>query len=222
MAEQECTAMDPFRLLLAAIRDKNVASVASTSFTSVRQICKAVDWRRPMTFVEYGPGTGAFTKFLLKRLHPDSTLLAIERNRKLATRLRRFSRRRPRRTPRLIVVWDDARNVQQILQNHGCGLAEYVLSGIPFSFIPLDAKREIIQRTYDVLAPGGMLLVYQITFHVRPYLQEVFGAIRSSRALLNVPPLCVMTARKPKSSSVELEFDGQRLQSAALVDASQR
>lgn len=212
-------------MLMAAIRDKNVASLVPTSYASVRQICRAFDWRRPVTLVEYGPGTGAFTKYLLKRLHPESTLIAIELNRKLAIRLRRFSQHRTRRKPRFVVVCDNAKNVREIVAEHDCRSIDYALSGIPFSFIPESTKRQIIQHTHELLAPGGTFHVYQVSFHVRPFLQETFGPIRSSRALLNVPPLCVMVAGKPGNShlgAVKAQLGRQTLEPAVLVDARQR
>lgn len=210
--------MEHLNFLMAAIRDKNVASVAPTSFASVRQICKRLDFSRPLNAVEYGPGTGAFTKYLLKKLPVDSMLVAIELNRRLSVQLQRYSRRRKARKPRLVVVNDDARNVQAILKSHGIRQVDFALSGIPFSFIDDVTKKQIIDRTFHILKPGGLFLVYQVSYHVRGYLKERFGEVRSSRALLNIPPLCVMEVSKRSSVNGE-QLGGQSLQPSVLIDA---
>lgn len=188
--------MEHLSFFLEAMRDRKVASVVPTATASVRRICRRIDANRPVTLVEYGPGTGAFTRPLLKYLHPGSTLIAVELNSSFATKLRRFSWNRSKDEPTLIVQRDDAGNVQNILREHGFESADYVLSGIPFSLLDIETKTRIIDQTYKALAPDGMFLVYQFSFHLRKMLKERFESVRSRRILLNIPPLCVMEARK--------------------------
>jgi len=188
--------MEHLSFFLEAMRDRKVASVVPTAPASVRRICRRIDKDRPVTLVEYGPGTGAFTRPLLKHLHPESTVIAVELNTSFAAKLRRFSWNRPADEPKLIVQRDDAGNVQDILREHGFDKADYVLSGIPFSLIEKDTRTRIIDQTYRALTPNGCFLVYQFSFHVRKLLKERFEAVRSRRVLLNIPPLCVMEARK--------------------------
>ena len=57
--------------------DKNVASVARTSKKTVERICRAINFDKDIVLVEYGPGSGAFTKYLLSRMSLDSKLIAI-------------------------------------------------------------------------------------------------------------------------------------------------
>jgi phospholipid N-methyltransferase len=53
------------------IRDKNVASLFPTSSFAVKRAFKTLDFAKLKVVVEYGPGEGAFTRRLLKRLAPD-------------------------------------------------------------------------------------------------------------------------------------------------------
>ena len=188
--------METLSFLSTAVRDKNVGAIVPTSFLSVRKTCQPVECDRPVVVVEYGPGTGVFTRYLLNRLHPDSTVLAVELNSLFASRLQRFNRKRQRKAPRLLVEKEDARNVLALLDKHGFAKADYVISGIPFSFLDEASKDEIIARTYESLVPGGLFLVYQYSFHVRKYLQRTFDDVKLRRSLINLPPLCVMEAQK--------------------------
>lgn len=214
--------MEHLSFLTAAMRDKNVGALIPTTFASVRQICRRVDATRPVVVVEYGPGTGVFTRHLLKRLHPGSTIIAIELNYKFARQLRRFAQRRRSRAPRLIVSNNDARQVQKILSGQGFTHADYILSGIPFSFLPDPLKRDIIDRTHAALAPDGTFVVYQYSFGLRKFLSDKFGDVKVGRTFFNFPPLCVMTARKTRESTLSgSQLGGQPLKPALAIDARQ-
>lgn len=188
--------MEHLEFIAAAVRDKNVGALMPTSRPSVVQVCKEIDATKPVVVVEYGPGTGVFTRYLLKRLHPGSTLIAIELNKPFADRLRKFGKRRRQRRPRLVVVYDSAANVNAILDQCGFKSADYVISGIPFSFLPVPIREEIIDRTHQALDADGLFLVYQYSFRIRPLLAKRFRSVSGARVLLNLPPMCLMKASK--------------------------
>ena len=194
--------MEHLDFILTALKDKNVASVAPTSFVSVRSICKKIDRTRPVVVVEYGPGTGAFTRHLKKRLHPDSLIIAIELNKKFADRVARFANVKRRSGAKLNVVHGNAKEVGDILRQFGQRSADYVISGIPFSFLSEKDKTEIVTRTFEVLANDGLFLVYQISFKMSDYLERSFPHVKETKELFNIPPLCVMEASKTAISAI--------------------
>jgi phospholipid N-methyltransferase len=71
------------------ISDKYIASITPTSDFGVRKVCSKIDFSRCGLIVEYGPGTGVFTKYLLQKMGPDSLLILIERNANFAGDLRK-------------------------------------------------------------------------------------------------------------------------------------
>lgn len=188
--------LEQFDFLAAAVRDRNVGALMPTTLPSVRQICSDIDRTRPVVVVEYGPGTGVFTRHLLKTLHPRSTVIAIELNKVFAKRLRTYARRRRVRQPRLVVVHDDAAKILEILRRCGHEQADYVLSGIPFSFLPPELRQRIVAATHRALSPTGSFIVYQYTFAMRNLLREQFAEVEAGITLLNFPPLRIMRARK--------------------------
>lgn len=207
--------MEHLTFLTTAMRDRNVGAVAPTSPSSVRHICKQIDCHRPVVVVEYGPGTGAFTRYLLKNLHPDSTLIGIEMNRDFVRKLRAYRKKRRIRNPNFLVVRDDARNVESILEKHGFSHADYIISGIPFSFIDDQSKQQIVKSTRAALTPEGKFLVYQYSFAMRPTLEATFGHVKVGRCLLNLPPMCTMEATgfrtERPASTVPAQFVGESL-----------
>jgi phosphatidylethanolamine/phosphatidyl-N-methylethanolamine N-methyltransferase len=189
--------LNSLAFLSAAIKDPNVGALCPTSSRCVESICRSIPTDRPLVVAEYGAGEGAFTRHLAKRLHPKSVIIAFERNRELADRLSQATRSGSRQA-RVKVMHGDAENA---LKHLGIERADYVLSGIPFSFLCEDQKRRIIDGAWLALRDGGIFMVYQATWGVRPYLEERFGPVSQRRALLNLPPLCVMEATKRRVAS---------------------
>ena len=57
-----------------------VGSVIPSSKALIDKMLEPVDWANCKLFVEYGPGVGTFTEFLLQRMAPDATLITIDTN----------------------------------------------------------------------------------------------------------------------------------------------
>ena len=157
-----------------------------------------MDFATTDTVVEYGPATGVFTKFLLDHLPPSAKVVAIDTNENFLSILRsRLS------DPRLEICHDSAENVKSCVAKAGRESANYVISGIPFSFLPAEVADRIVKNTFEILKPGGKFLVYQFlkpetktSLGIHRYLPNHFKTINREIELLNVPPLWVYEAVK--------------------------
>jgi phospholipid N-methyltransferase len=126
---------DTITYLKNFVQDRYVASVTPTSRRVIRQLCERIDFEESSLLIEYGPGTGVISRELLAQMRPDAELVLIERNSNFASILRReFS------DPRVTVYNEDAKNVKMVLERHGSGPADYVISGIPFSWLRISAR----------------------------------------------------------------------------------
>ncbi len=170
------------------LRDHNVASVVPTSTHAIKRVCAGMDFSKQNVIIEYGPGTGVFTRFLLKKMGPDSKLIAIDTNATFVEHLRRIG------DPRLVVVNDSAKNVKEILARQGEPRADYVISGIPFSYFDGQLRDSIVKDTRDVLGPDGRFLVYQFVPHVRKPLKAHFQSVHTGYEFFNIPPFFVFEA----------------------------
>ena len=70
-------------LIKSSIQDSKVATISPTSKTATKKIINTIDPTKDLNILEYGPGTGALTIPLLKKISPESKILAIERNQNL-------------------------------------------------------------------------------------------------------------------------------------------
>lgn len=102
--------------------------------------------------------------------------------------------------PRVRIYGDSAENVKDILAREGEPEADYILSGIPFSFFSDALRDRIVSRTHDVLRPGGKFLPYQTFFqkneHLLDYLTRYFSEVRDEFFFYNVPPMRIYEAVK--------------------------
>lgn len=175
------------------IRDRDVAAIAPSSTFLVKRVCKWIDFDEPCTVVEYGPGNGVFSEYILDNMTSDSTLVLIESNPDFVETLEEMTEG----DSRAVVVEDRAENVVDILEAQGIEKADYVVSGIPFSFLDEDVKHELLVRTREVLAEDGKFLVYQNYNHMEEPLREHFLLKEKEYELLNIPPMFAYEALKP-------------------------
>ena len=161
----------------------NIGWILPSSRFVVDQVLRQIDWRRARVIVEYGPGVGTFTGEILRRMHPDAVLVALETNSEFCAYLREAYH-----DPRFILVHESATKVDSVLQRQRLPLADYIISGIPFKTIPEEMRGEIVRQTHTALQPDGKFLVYQLSTAVRPYLESVFGQVRQDCELLSIPP----------------------------------
>ena len=177
------------------LRDKQVASFMPTSSFGVKLVCNKIDFSKRNVVVEYGPGTGVFTRCLLERLTPDSILILIERNEVFARVLLNTFH-----DPRIFVFHDSAENVEQILRSCNEKQADYIISGIPFSFLPHQLRDAVVGNSYRCLRAGGKFLAYQtffqINYFLKDYLDLNFKKVNTEVCLLNAPPLRIFEAVK--------------------------
>lgn len=166
------------------IQDQDVAAVMPSSSFLVRRVCKWIDFDESATIVEYGPGNGVFSEYIVEHMTADSKLILVETNAEFVEMLEE----KYADDDRVSVVKERAEKVEQILADHDLDEVDYILSGIPFSFLDEETRAELLQTTHDVLADDGKFLVYQYYNHLEEPLREQFAEVTKEREYLNVPP----------------------------------
>ena len=160
-----------------------LGSLVPSSRFLVNDLLSQVDWHRARVIVEYGPGIGTITREILKRLRPDGILIALELNQEFVGYLREEMS-----DPRLRVFHVSACDVAKVLQWLQLGLANYIISGIPYTTMPERLRRKILDESRKALGDSGVFLVYQFTRTVLPYLESSFGTIHQDFQPLNILP----------------------------------
>ena len=160
-----------------------LGSVIPSSPFLVNQLLARFDWERASVVVEYGPGIGNITCEILKRMRPDAVLVAIELNPDFVRFLREEID-----DPRLRVVEGSALDIRETLARLNLPMADYVISGIPFSTLPDQSRSDILRESREMLRSDGAMLVYQFRRTVLPHLKRHFGSVQEDFAFLNILP----------------------------------
>jgi phospholipid N-methyltransferase len=177
--------------LRSFLDDRDVAYLLPTFPPGIRKVCEKMDLSKRRVIIEYGPGTGVFTREFLPRLTPDSKVILIEKNPTLVAFLQEHVA-----DPRVQTFQESAENARSVLAACGEEKADYILSGIPFSYLPREVARGIVRMTKEILTEEGAFLVYQVRPKVEEYLREAFPVIRKDFEFWNLPPLYIYEARK--------------------------
>ncbi|HLR90875.1 MAG TPA: methyltransferase domain-containing protein [Balneolaceae bacterium] len=175
--------MGKIDFLKTFIKDKDVASITPTSMHCVRKVCTNIDFSQDFTLVEYGPGDGVFTRYLLEKMSAGSRLILIEANADFVEQLRETIH-----DSRVEIHNILAGDVESVIPAEQRGKIDYVLSGIPFSFLKKDRKIKVLNATKRILKPGGLFLAYQTSGHLKKPVMEVFGNYETDFVPLNIPP----------------------------------
>ncbi|WP_336973033.1 class I SAM-dependent methyltransferase [Sphingobium aromaticiconvertens] len=161
-----------------------VGSAFPASRWLVRRMLEPIDWTGMKLFVEFGPGTGAFTRAVLSRLPAaDAALLALDTSPAFVDHLTTSIDDR-----RLHAVCAPAADVTAILRERGLPPADCILSGLPFSTLePAEADRTM-RTSRAILAPHGIFCAYQMRRAIEPLLKINFGAVHAAYEWRNIPP----------------------------------
>jgi phospholipid N-methyltransferase len=160
-----------------------LGSVIPSSRFLIQRILDRIDWLNARVVVEYGPGVGNVSQQLLRRLRPDGRLILIEMNEDFVALLGERLH-----DPRLTVVHGSAANIRQILRDLGIEGADYIISGIPYSTIPVPLRRRILRESRAMATEGGEVIVYQFMRSIERHLRDCFDEVEPDFEALNLPP----------------------------------
>ena len=169
-------------------RPFQVASIIPSSKTLIRKVSSKMDFNGPRVIAEFGPGEGCHTREIVARMDADSRLLLFELDPELARHLEeQFSA-----DPRVTVLHQDAAELPTELTRRGIAHCDYVVSGIPFSILEPGKKKQLLQHTYDSLAPHprSAFIIYQVTNELVNHCRH-FARVESEYCLQNLPPMFV-------------------------------
>jgi phosphatidylethanolamine/phosphatidyl-N-methylethanolamine N-methyltransferase len=141
----------PLHFLSAFVREPlTVGAVWPSSRALSRVVAESCEIPPGGTVVELGPGTGAFTGLLLKRLNGRGRLLAMEINQASATMLQR-------RFPRCEVINDSAENLPRHLDGRR---ADCIVSGLAWGNMLPGTQSRIFRAILKSLAPRGQFVAF--------------------------------------------------------------
>lgn len=187
----------------------STASVLPSSRFLAEALVKPVDFNKVHTVVELGPGTGAVTSEILRRLRPGGRLVAIDINSAFVDHLQATCS-----DPRLVLLRGSAAELSSLLPRHGIASADAVVSSLGLSSMENALRRSILREIGACLVPGGILTQYQYLgnvdvpqlgirgFDEAAFLRNHFADVEVDRVIRNFPPALVFSCRHFRHSGL--------------------
>lgn len=178
-----------------------VGAIAATSPAVSRRLAEPIPATGDPLVVELGPGNGAVTEWILRRLNGRGHLMAIEIDPVFAEMLQR-------NYPTLDVAVADAGDLSTLLADRGLGTVDAVVSALPWTTFPDEQTRRILRALASSMSPDGVFttITYTTARMMPPWrrvlaaLNDTFETVEPSRAIwANLPPAFVYEARRPRS-----------------------
>lgn len=167
---------------------RRIGAVAPSSAYLARKMMEPIDFEKAQCIVEYGPGTGSFTRELVRRKRPDTALLLIEQNAAFCRQLReRFGQ-----APGVTIVEGSAADAAAHLAAQGLGPVDYIVSGLPFTSLPAPVSDAILDQTRQVIGARGRFITFQYSMAKKKLFQRFFPHMDHRLALWNLPPAYVL------------------------------
>ena len=171
---------------------KMIGSVWPSSKRLAKKMVSTIDFAGAKCIVEYGPGTGVFTKELIEKKQPDTILFLVELNEELYHGLQK----KYENTPNVYVIHDSAEKVDEHLQQYGYAEVDYIISGLPFAAFPEELSQRIFETTLRVLKQEGQFITFQYTLLKKKFINGFFDSIQLNYELINLPPAFIFYCKK--------------------------
>lgn len=172
---------------------RSVGAIAPSGKSLSAKMTEPIDFEKAKIIVEYGPGTGAFTKRLLEKKREDTALICIEKNVKFAKTLEReFS---DKLSDNFRIIHGGAEETDAILAKYGYNGADYIVSGLPFTSLPKELSVKIFGVTQKVIGSDGKFITFQYSKAKQKFFEEYFNTHDILRVRKNLPPAHVFVLK---------------------------
>ncbi|HNS09562.1 MAG TPA: hypothetical protein PKN29_07665 [Candidatus Ozemobacteraceae bacterium] len=178
---------------------RKIGAIAPSSQKLARRMLQPINFNRARVIVEFGSGTGAFTRKVVEQIDPEKTVFfGFELNEQM-------NRIASQNVPEIPIYQDSAAEIRKYLRQHGVKHADAVISGLPWAVFPEELQDEILYETVASLRKGGVFTTFAYLhglllpsgIRFRKKLQKHFSEVKTSPVVWNnIPPALVYWCRK--------------------------
>jgi len=163
-----------------------VGAVAPSSKFLGNKMYGGIDFSKVKCIVEFGPGTGVFTKEIIKRMNPSACMLVFETNPSFYIQLKQEID-----DPRVIILNESAEKIGEYLALENQEKADFIISSLPLTVFPKELKENILKKAVENLSKDGQYIQFQYSLNAHKLLKEKFNSVKLAFSLINMPPAFV-------------------------------
>lgn len=182
---------------------RKVGAIKASSKYLAYEMINNINFEDTNCIVEYGPGTGVFTKKILDRIKDSTILILIEINKEFYKTLKELYGHKKN----VIILNDSAEKIEDILNRYSIKKVDYVISGLPFASLPKNISDNILDRTSKVLGEDGEFITFQYTLIRKKYIESFFNIVNHTRVIRNFPPAYVFRCKSDNEESKNMNYE---------------
>jgi len=187
-----------FHFLIQFLKNpRSIGAVAPSSRLLAEKMMEPIDFSAAKYIVEYGPGTGSFTKELIRRKKEETVLILIEQNRYFCGKLQSEYKHKKN----VYIIQGSAEHVKKYLAMYKCPDVDYIISGLPFTSLPKELTKKIFINTQKVLGKKGIFITFQYSLVKRKLFERYFKLVEYKREFRNFPPAYVLVLKAKKKKN---------------------
>lgn len=161
-------------------------------------ITKPINFQECDCIVEYGPGTGVFTKEIINKKRESTLFLMIEQNRTFYNKLAR----QYGKIPGVKVIHGKAENIEDYMKRFHIDSVDYIISGLPFASLPKEVSNSILTKTKQVINRNGKFITFQYSMVKRNLFEQYFSIKNRIQEYRNLPPAYVLVMQNNKRQTL--------------------
>lgn len=175
-----------------------ISTIFQTSPWLSECMLSSIDFKNASHIIELGAGAGAITEKIYHRIQPQTQFTAFELSYTLVEFLKNSYTEK-----NMEFVVGSAELSREFAQKKG--LADYVVSSLPWTLFPPDLQERILDSVVDSLKPNGLFLTYTcLNAKIYPaaktldtFLNSKFSLVKKSKTIWkNIPPAFVYICSK--------------------------
>jgi phosphatidylethanolamine/phosphatidyl-N-methylethanolamine N-methyltransferase len=154
------------------------------------KIVKHIDFSSAKLIIEVGPGTGVFTRKILKKLSKDAVFIAFELNEKFYQKLKNEIN-----DPRFVLINGSAEDLETYLVQNDYLAVDYLISSIPLSNFKGKKIVTLLHSFRDLIGEKGTFIQFQYSFNQKRLFHKMFSNVLMDFTQFNIPPAFIYVCK---------------------------
>lgn len=135
------------------INPKETGAIAPSSKKLSKKITSVTALAEKKCVVELGPGTGIFTKDILKKISNECVFFSLEIN-------DFFVKETKKNCPEALIYHASAKDIRKYLILHNKEKCDAIISGLPWANFKKDLQEELLDEIYESLEEDGEFITF--------------------------------------------------------------
>ena len=175
-------------------RPRQVAALCPETQKCVQTFLRYIDFASIRSIVEWGPGTGMLTRYILRHKRENTLYIGIETNPRFFATLQFYSHK----FPNTFFYHDDILKTSLYLSQHELEKADIIVSTIPLSFLEYKRIIQLAARIGEKYLQYIYILTLLRGFWPASIFQENFYNVEIDFCVYNCPPFFLFVASSSK------------------------